>query len=207
MIRRLVILGATGDLASRKLLAALTRLHEVGKLPAELGIVGVAREDWDSAAFRAHMTEGLTRHAASIAPVSRHAVVSRLVYRRADAGDPADPATALEDGPTPAVIYLALPPSVLEGAVRTVAGLRQAAGSGLVIEKPFGEDLASARRLNPGLGASVRTRAPGVTLRLTKPVRERPEASGVTFSRTRPAAVPRTSTAPTINALSSSWRG
>jgi glucose-6-phosphate 1-dehydrogenase len=45
VIRRFVILGATGDLASRYLVPALVRLHETGKLPDELTIVGAARED------------------------------------------------------------------------------------------------------------------------------------------------------------------
>jgi glucose-6-phosphate 1-dehydrogenase len=49
VIRRFVILGVTGDLASRKLLPALARLPEVGKLPAELEIVGAARDDRDTA--------------------------------------------------------------------------------------------------------------------------------------------------------------
>ncbi|HSE92186.1 MAG TPA: hypothetical protein VLF19_02695, partial [Methylomirabilota bacterium] len=43
MIRRFVVLGASGDLASRHLLPALARLHEAGKLPAELSILGAAR--------------------------------------------------------------------------------------------------------------------------------------------------------------------
>jgi glucose-6-phosphate 1-dehydrogenase len=49
VIRGFVILGATGDLTSRKLLPAFARLHEIGKLPAELKIVGAARDDWDTA--------------------------------------------------------------------------------------------------------------------------------------------------------------
>jgi glucose-6-phosphate 1-dehydrogenase len=148
VIRRFAILGATGDLASRKLLPALARLHEVGKLPAELTIVGAAREAWDTTTLRAHMTERLARHAADIEPASRHAVVSRLVYHRADTRDPADVARVLDDVREPVVVYLALPLSVLEATVRAVAGLRLAEGSRLVVEKPFGRDLASARTLN-----------------------------------------------------------
>lgn len=154
MIRRFVVLGATGDLASRHLLPALARLHEAGKLPADLSILGAAREDWDTATLRAHMTERLARHAAGTARASRHAVVSRLVYQRADASDPADMARMLDDVREPGVVYLALPPSVLEAAVQAVAGLRLAEGSRLVVEKPFGENLASARRLNRLLRAA-----------------------------------------------------
>ena len=154
MIRRFVVLGATGDLASRHLLPALARLHEAGKLPAELSILGAAREDWDTATLRAHMTQRLARHAAGTAPASRHAVVSRLVYQRADASDPADMARMLDGVREPGVVYLALPPSVLEAAVQAAAGLRLAEGSRLVVEKPFGENLASARTLNRLLRAA-----------------------------------------------------
>ena len=97
MIRRFVVLGATRDLASRHLLPALARLHEAGKLPAELRIVGAVLEDWDTATLRAHMTERLARHAAGTEPASRHAVASRLEYQRADASDPADMARVLDD--------------------------------------------------------------------------------------------------------------
>jgi glucose-6-phosphate 1-dehydrogenase len=154
VIRRFVILGATGDLAARKLLPAFARLHEVGKLPAGLGIVGAARDDWDTATLRAHMTERLARHAADIAPAARQAVVSRLVYHRADATDPADVARLLDDVREPVAVYLALPLSVLEATVRAVTGLRLAEGSRLVVEKPFGQDLAAARTLNRLLRAA-----------------------------------------------------
>jgi glucose-6-phosphate 1-dehydrogenase len=153
--RRLVILGATGDLTSRKLLPALARLHEVGTLPAGLAIVAAARDAWDTTTLRAHMRERLAHHAADIAAASRDAVVSKLVYHRADAGDPADVARVLGEVREPVVVYLALPPSVFEGAVRAVAGLRLPEGSRIVVEKPFGESLASARRLNHLLRAAL----------------------------------------------------
>src|SRR5688572_1941032 len=154
VIRRFVVLGATGDLASRHLLPALAHLHEAGRLPAELTIVGAAREEWDTATLRTHMAEQLARHAAGTKAGSRHAVVSKLVYERADAGDPTHLARVFDDVREPAVVYLALPPSVLEAAVRAVASARLAEGSRLVVEKPFGENLASARTLNRLLRAA-----------------------------------------------------
>jgi glucose-6-phosphate 1-dehydrogenase len=154
VIRRFVVLGATGDLASRHLLPALARLHEAGRLPAELTIVGAARDEWDTATLRTHMAEQLARHAAGTKAGSRHAVVSKLVYERADAGDPTHLARVFDDVREPAVVYLALPPSVLEAAVRAVASARLAEGSRLVVEKPFGENLASARTLNRLLRAA-----------------------------------------------------
>jgi glucose-6-phosphate 1-dehydrogenase len=100
------------------------------------------------------MTEQLARHAPGTKAGSRHAVVSKLVYDRADAGDPTDLARVLHDVREPAVVYLALPPSVLEAAVRAVASLHLAGGSRLVVEKPFGDSLVSARALNRLLHAA-----------------------------------------------------
>jgi glucose-6-phosphate 1-dehydrogenase len=148
MIRRFVILGATGDLASRYLLPALARLHQVGNLSDELSIVGAAQDDWGPGAFRDHIRARLERHAADIPASSRRAVVSRLDYRRADATDPAELAKVLGGVRVPLVAYLALPPSVYAGTVRALAAVGLAEGSRVVVEKPFGEDLASAQALN-----------------------------------------------------------
>jgi glucose-6-phosphate 1-dehydrogenase len=159
VIRTFVIFGATGDLASRKLLPAFAGLHEVGKLPADLRIFGAAWDDWDTATFRAHVTERLARHAADIAPASRHAVVSRVLYRRADATDPADVSEVLDETREPVVVYLALPPAVLEAVVRAVGDLRLPEGSRVVVEKPFGENLAAAQTLNRLLRAAFPERS------------------------------------------------
>ncbi|MEA2626690.1 MAG: glucose-6-phosphate 1-dehydrogenase, partial [Candidatus Binatota bacterium] len=78
----------------------------------------------------------------------------RVKYHRADASRLADVAGVLDQVPEPVVVYLALPPSVVEGSVRAVASLREAEGSSLVVEKPFGENLASAQTLNRLLAAT-----------------------------------------------------
>lgn len=83
------------------------------------------------------MTQRLAPHAADLAPASRHAVVSRLLYQSADATDPADVARVLDEVREPVVVYLALPSAVLDAVVRAVAGLRLPEGSGIVVEKPF----------------------------------------------------------------------
>ena len=59
MIERLLLFGATGDLAGRFLLPALAELHDEGKLPDGFRVVGAAREDWDDEAFRRHAARRL----------------------------------------------------------------------------------------------------------------------------------------------------
>jgi glucose-6-phosphate 1-dehydrogenase len=74
-------------------------------------------------------------------------VLDRIRYHRAEVDDPAALAEVVRaDGPV--VIYLALPPSVFEATIKAVHEARPTAGSRIVIEKPFGEDLESAQRLN-----------------------------------------------------------
>jgi glucose-6-phosphate 1-dehydrogenase len=148
MIRRIVILGASGDLTARYLMPALARLHETGRLPDALSLVGAARDDWGTESFREHILERLDRHAADVRPDSRRAVASRLEYQRADVTDPAELVKVLGGVREPLIAYLALPPSVYAGTVRAVAAVGVAEGSRIVVEKPFGEDLRSAQALN-----------------------------------------------------------
>ena len=61
MIRQLLVLGASRDLAGRSLLPALARLHEPGRLPEPVTVVGVARDDCDTAAFRRQVDGRLQR--------------------------------------------------------------------------------------------------------------------------------------------------
>jgi glucose-6-phosphate 1-dehydrogenase len=147
VIAGLAVLGASGDLAARYLLPALARLQELGRLPAGFSILGIARDGWSDEAFRRHMADELARHAAAIAPAAREAVVGMLAYRRADVAHPEQMARALAPAlGEPLLVYLALPPGVYEPAVRGLPVL--VPGSRVVIEKPFGQDLASARALN-----------------------------------------------------------
>jgi len=74
--------------------------------------------------------------------------VAALEYRRADVTKPEEIASALGQFKEPAVFYLALPPALAESALRGLAVARPADGSRVVMEKPFGTDLESARNLN-----------------------------------------------------------
>ena len=69
--RRVVILGATGDLTGRYLLPALAELDAAGFLPADLAIVGVARDPWETEQFRNHAGDRLARHSPGLPPAVR----------------------------------------------------------------------------------------------------------------------------------------
>ena len=143
-----VILGATGDLTARFLVPALAQLLHERHLPGTLEIVGIARDEWDTDRFRHHLTESLARHAPDLPVRARTETVARASYRQADITSPGSLDAALATPTTPAVVYLALPPAVFAPAVRAIAASRLEPGSRLVVEKPFGQDLRSARELN-----------------------------------------------------------
>ena len=147
MIRRLVLFGATGDLAGRYLLPALAALHAAGRLPDGFELIGAATQDLDDEAFRRLAAERLDEHASDIADASRDAVVRGARYRPVDLQDKASVAALLDGGQDPFAAYLALPPAVFPAAVTTLGPLMPS-GSRIVLEKPFGEDLESAAELN-----------------------------------------------------------
>jgi glucose-6-phosphate 1-dehydrogenase len=147
MIDRLVIFGATGDLTARFLLPGLAALRAAGLLDGRFSMTGSGREDWDSERFRYWAEEQLRRHAPHLPTADRQALVAASAYRQADVRDPA----AVRDvvaGDGPVAAYLALPPAVFPGAVSALRECGLPAGSRIVLEKPFGEDLASAASLN-----------------------------------------------------------
>jgi glucose-6-phosphate 1-dehydrogenase len=144
MSHRLVIFGANGDLASRKLMPALARLQQMGKLPSGFSVLGITRDAWGTHRLR----ETLERHAGDVSLQSRNALLSLVEYRRAEATDCSQLVEALKPNREPIIAYLALPPSVFLPTLEALAGASLAEGSRIVIEKPFGEDLASAQALN-----------------------------------------------------------
>jgi glucose-6-phosphate 1-dehydrogenase len=154
MIDRLVIFGATGDLTARFLLPGLAALQAAGLLSEKFRVTGSGREDWDGEQFRSWAAAQLDRHAAHLPSSARHAVVSSSAYCQADVREPGSVAAAVAgDGPVAA--YLALPPAVFPSAVSSLRDVKLAAGSRIVLEKPFGEDLASAVSLNALLAETV----------------------------------------------------
>jgi glucose-6-phosphate 1-dehydrogenase len=148
MIERLVLFGATGDLAGRYLLPALAALHAAGRLAAGFEVIGGSRENLDEEAFRRTAVELLDQHAADIPAAAREAVVRSLRYRPVDVTDSASVASLVEPGRGPVAAYLALPPSLFPAAVAALGNAELATGSRVALEKPFGEDFASAIALN-----------------------------------------------------------
>jgi glucose-6-phosphate 1-dehydrogenase len=156
----LVILGASGDLTRRKLLPALYNLFELGALPSGCQILGCGRTDLTSDHFRQQMLVAI-RQQRTLTMEEWERFARLLAYRRLDYAQQADwqdLATWLRQPGLPAsrLFYCALPPDQYAtvacqlGAV----GLQQAPApdySRLIIEKPFGHDLASAIALDASL--------------------------------------------------------
>jgi glucose-6-phosphate 1-dehydrogenase len=156
----LVVFGASGDLALRKLFPALYHRFKDGQIPPESRIVGVARQAHDTAGFRAVVAEGFRAMAGGDPQEPLFQEFLRLVSyvsldaTRAEADWPALSA-ALADGEGKVrVFYLSTPPSVFVDICRQLkaAGLATPA-SRVVLEKPIGRDGASARAINDGVGA------------------------------------------------------
>lgn len=145
---RLVILGATGDLTGRYLLRALAELVSAGDLPKDIDIVGVARDPWDEGRFRHVASRRLERHASDLGGADREELVSRLRYRSGDISEPGLLQDACAGAAGPVIVYLALPPALFAPAIRAAAAAGLGRDGRLVVEKPFGTDLRSARELN-----------------------------------------------------------
>jgi glucose-6-phosphate 1-dehydrogenase len=159
----LVIFGGAGDLTKRKLIPALCNLAEQGFLPQQFGIIAVSYTDLTTETFRQQVTEDIKTFA--LRPVDP-AICQRLVehthYVRGDFADPGTydrlKATLVEVAkeqnlPANYFYYLAVAPRFFGEIVRRLgaAGLVQEENGcwrRVVIEKPFGRDLQSARALN-----------------------------------------------------------
>ena len=151
----LVILGATGDLTRRLLMPALYRLYALGHLEG-LSIVGYAVEDWSREQFLAHLEQNLRQFAPDFAPQVWAQMTQRMDYRSGDLSG--EKLQALKRGlASSALFYLALPPSLFGTAAEGLGqtGFNQEAGGyrRLVVEKPFGYDLASAQALRTQMHA------------------------------------------------------
>ena len=147
MIDRLAIFGASGDLSARYLLPGLVALQAAGHLGDRFELTGSDRSDWDDEQFRSWVATQLERHAGDMPTDARQSVVAASHFKRADVTDPAA-VTPVIDGEEPVAVYLALPPALFGRAVSSLDRAGLPAGSRIVLEKPFGEDLHSAEELN-----------------------------------------------------------
>src|SRR5207253_2891188 len=146
----LVIFGASGDLAYKKIFPALDARTRRGHL--DVPVVGVARSDWTLEQFRARARESIERHGRfDEATFAR--LRERLRYVRGDYGDPAtlEALRRALGGAKRPLHYLAIPPSLFETVVGGLGRSSGARDARVVVEKPFGRDLASAQALNKTL--------------------------------------------------------
>jgi glucose-6-phosphate 1-dehydrogenase len=155
----LVVFGATGDLARRKILPGLFRRFAVGQMPDDAAIIAVARSDMTPEAFRAAMRDALSEAAPEAARdadmLSRF--LARLDYVAVDATGAAGwPALACKLRPDAVrAFYLSVAPSLFGPIAERLSEHGVATPEArIVVEKPFGHDLQSARRLNAALRRS-----------------------------------------------------
>ncbi len=150
-----VLVGATGDLAHRKLLPGLFHLSSVGFIPG-CRIIGVSLDDLDDDGFRAIARDSIHEFARRSSDAELNAFGASLSYVPMGAGAAALRAAVLAaearfDGRSERLHYLSVPPNAALAAVRMLADAQLVEGSRVIMEKPFGTDLASAVSLNERL--------------------------------------------------------
>ncbi len=154
-----VIFGASGDLTRRKLIPALYNLYRKKRLPERVRIIGYARRPWDDAEFRRLLHAGVQEFSPDSYDAALWAEFAPcLSYFRGNLDHAADyerlaaHLAGQEDGAADRLYYLATSPEYYSTAIEYMQAAGLAAENGgdrrIVIEKPFGTDLASAQALN-----------------------------------------------------------
>ncbi len=144
----LVIFGFTGDLASKKIFPSLYAMAKKGRL--DFPVIGVASSKWTSEALHAKVRDSLSNEGGIDDAAAFDRLLSQLRYV---SGDYQDPATfqALKAALGPArhpAHYLAIPPALFGTVIKSLGVFGLAEGGRVIVEKPFGRDLASAKELN-----------------------------------------------------------
>jgi glucose-6-phosphate 1-dehydrogenase len=170
----IVVFGATGDLTARKLMPALYNLARERLLPGGYSVVGFARRDWSDDHFRATMKDAVAKHSRDplredlwesfarrlhyVSGTFDDASAYRRLAERLERQDAAHGAAGNR------LFYLATPPTSYSEIARQLgaAGLSRGGRGGgwarLIVEKPYGRDLASARELDQNIGMVFRER-------------------------------------------------
>ncbi|MBY9067543.1 glucose-6-phosphate dehydrogenase [Hyphomonas sp. WL0036] len=154
----IVIFGGTGDLSRRKLLPALYHRWADGQIPENSSIIGTARSEMDTEAYRALAREACQKASGKSWDEVAWEGFSRILhYVTIDATDPAGDWAGLsqklsdEEG-RPRIFYLAVSPHLYVDICRSIGGAGLSGGnSRVVLEKPIGTDLASAQAINDGV--------------------------------------------------------
>lgn len=153
--RVFVLFGATGDLAARKLLPGLFHLYHAGMMPEDFRIIGSGRHAPDD--FAAHVEDALRTHGRKELDDSWQEFSKKLSFVASSAEDGSALATAVTDAEAEVdaggerLVYLAVPPGAMGDMVGMLGETRIAENCALVVEKPFGHDVASAKALNATL--------------------------------------------------------
>jgi glucose-6-phosphate 1-dehydrogenase len=146
-----VFFGATGDLAYRKIFPSLERLARRGRL--DVPVVGLARSGWSREQLVAYARKSVEEQGGGLDEKTFEKLVSLLRFVDGDYRDAAtyERLRAELGGAERPLHYLAIPPSLFPEVVERLAASGCARGARVVVEKPFGRDLASARELNATL--------------------------------------------------------
>ncbi|MGC1417544.1 MAG: glucose-6-phosphate dehydrogenase [Candidatus Acidiferrum sp.] len=144
----LVLFGVTGDLAHKMTFPALYAMAKRGLL--KVPVIGVAFPKWSLARLRNRVTDSIKRSGGIDDKRAFRHLLSQFSYVSGDYEDPATFAAlkkALGNARRPAH-YLAIPPSLFETVIKNLGAAKLAEHARVIVEKPFGRDLASARELN-----------------------------------------------------------
>jgi len=146
-----VFFGATGDLAHKKIFPSLQSMVKHGSL--NVPVVGVAKSGWNIEQLRERARDGITKFGGGVDEAAFKRLCDLMVYIDGDYNDPATYTKLRQElgkaeAPTH---YLAIPPTMFPVVVKGLAGAECAKNARVVIEKPFGRDLVSARKLNETL--------------------------------------------------------
>jgi glucose-6-phosphate 1-dehydrogenase len=146
----IVVVGCSGDLASRRLLPALYNLEREGLLPEHGNLVGYSLAEWGDADFRVHALKSIaTNSRSTIDDAIWDRFSARLRHLCGDGSDmnPLEGMLSQENR----LLYLATPTSAVAPIVHGLGQAGLAEGTSLVLEKPFGRDVGSAHALNQSI--------------------------------------------------------
>jgi glucose-6-phosphate 1-dehydrogenase len=156
----IVLFGATGDLAKRKLLPGLFHLAAAGLLPERYRIVGTGRSHsaLSAADFRQHAHDAVAEFG-TVKPTGTawRTFAAALSFAAAEPDDPSPLVAAVQaaekeiGGRPQRLFHLAIPPAAFGSVIEMLGAAGLADGAHVIVEKPFGTDLASARALNESI--------------------------------------------------------
>lgn len=147
----MVLFGASGDLAKKMTFPSLYMLEKRGVL--NVPVVGVAFSDWDDEQMRQHAREAIVAAGVALDETTFRSLAARMRFVRGDYGEAStfESVKSALGGARRPLFYLEIPPSLFEKVVLQLHAAGLTTGCRVVIEKPFGHDLPSARALNKTL--------------------------------------------------------